>query len=85
MFYDYQNNVTLYPKWQEYFRTHNPEMLIVYGKNDYIFPELGAEAFKKDIKNLEYHLFDAGHFALESNGDEIATIIGDFLSRKVVK
>lgn len=85
MFYDYRNNVTLYPQWQEYFRTHQPEMLIVYGKNDYIFPASGAEAFKKDIKNLEYHLFDAGHFALESKGSEIAEIIGDFLTRKVVK
>lgn len=83
MFYDYQTNVGLYPKWQEYFRQHNPEMLIVYGKNDYIFPASGAEAFKKDEKNLEYHLFDAGHFALESSGDEIADTIREFLDKKV--
>lgn len=83
MFYDYQTNVGLYPKWQEYFRQHNPEMLIVYGKNDYIFPASGAEAFKKDVKNLEYHLFDAGHFALESSGDEIADTIREFLDKKV--
>lgn len=85
LFYDYKNNVTLYPEWQDYFRVHQPEMLIVYGKDDYIFPAAGAEAFKKDIKNLEYHLFDAGHFALESKGEEIAAIISDFLARKVVK
>ena len=58
-------------------------MLIVYGKNDYIFPAIGAEAFKKDVKNLEYHLYDAGHFALESFGDEIASTIRNFLDRKV--
>ncbi|TKC62391.1 alpha/beta hydrolase [Pedobacter hiemivivus] len=85
MFYDYQNNLTLYPKWQQYFRDHQPETLIVYGKNDYIFPGSGAEAFKKDLKNLEFHLFETGHFALESHGTEIAEIIGDFLKRKVVK
>ena len=85
MFYDYQTNVTMYPKWQEYFRTHNPEMLIVYGKNDYIFPVAGAEAYKKDVKNLEYHLFDAGHFALESSGNEIADTIRQFLDKKVKK
>jgi len=83
MFYDYQTNVPLYPEWQEYFRTHNPQMLIVYGKNDYIFPVIGAEAYKKDVKNLEYHLYDAGHFALESHGREIADVIRDFLTRKV--
>ncbi len=83
LFYDYQNNVKQYPKWQEYLRTHNPEMLIVYGKNDYIFPAVGAEAYKRDVKNLEYHLYDAGHFALESVGDEIGATIRDFLDRKV--
>lgn len=83
LFYDYQSNVKLYNQWQEYFRTYNPEMLIVYGKNDYIFPVSGAEAFKKDVKNLEYHLLDAGHFALESHGSEIIPIIKDFLDRKV--
>lgn len=84
LFYDYRTNVELYPQWQQYFRTHNPEMLIVYGRNDYIFPVAGAAAYKKDVKNLEYHLFDTGHFALESHGIEIAAVIRDFLDRKTI-
>lgn len=83
LFYDYRTNPPKYPEWQQYFRNHNPKMLIVYGKNDYIFPVAGAEAYKKDVKNLEYHLFDAGHFALESHGIEIAATIRDFLNRKL--
>ncbi|HVU94483.1 MAG TPA: alpha/beta hydrolase [Puia sp.] len=83
MFYDYRNNVKQYPKWQAWLRERNPEMLIVYGKNDYIFPVAGAEAFKRDVKNLEYHLYDTGHFALESFGPEIGAVIRDFLERKV--
>jgi len=83
LFYDYQTNIPLYPSWQKYFRDHQPEMLIVYGKDDYIFPGSGAEAFKKDVKNLEFHLFEAGHFALESHGEEISAIIENFLDRKV--
>lgn len=85
LFYDYRTNPPKYPEWQQYFRDHNPEMLIVYGKNDYIFPVGGAEAYKKDVKNLEYHLFDAGHFALESHGIEIAAAIRSFLKRKLPK
>lgn len=85
MFYDYQTNVVLYPKFQEYFRKYQPETLIVYGKDDYIFPGVGAEAFKKDLKNLEFHLFETGHFALESYGKEIGELIEDFLDRKVSK
>ncbi|GAA3774779.1 alpha/beta hydrolase [Flavobacterium ginsengiterrae] len=85
MFYDYQTNVVLYPQFQEYFRKYQPETLIVYGKDDYIFPGVGAEAFKKDLKNLEFHLFETGHFALESYGKEIGELIEDFLDRKVSK
>ncbi|MGO4290346.1 alpha/beta fold hydrolase [Chitinophaga sp. RAB17] len=85
LFHDYQSNVALYPQWQEYFRTHHPEMLIVYGKNDYIFPVAGAEAYKKDVKHLQYHLYDTGHFALETHGEEMAATIRDFLNRKVIR
>lgn len=81
LFYNYQTNVKLYPQWQEYFRNYQPKTLIVYGKNDYIFPIAGAEAYKKDIKNLDYHLYDTGHFALESFGEEITEQIRSFLPR----
>lgn len=79
----YGSNPPLYPAWQEYFRTHQPPVLIAWGKNDTIFPASGAEPYKRDLKNLEFHLLDAGHFALETNGDEIAGLIRDFMGRHV--
>ena len=85
MFLSYGSNPPLYPKWQEYFRKHQPPMLIVWGKNDKIFPAEGAEPYKRDLKTLEYHLLDAGHFALESNGDEIASYMRTFLSKHLIK
>ena len=83
LFLSYGSNPPLYPKWQEYFRKHQPPMLIAWGKNDQIFPAAGAEPYKRDLKTLEYHLLDAGHFALESNGDEIARLMRDFLGKHV--
>lgn len=85
MFYDYRTNVALYPKWQQYFRDHQPPTLIVWGKNDYIFPADGAYPYKRDLKNLEFHLLDTGHFALEEKGDEIATYILNFLKKNNIK
>ena len=85
MFLSYGSNPPLYPKWQEYFRKHQPPMLIVWGKNDKIFPAEGAEPYKRDLKTLEFHLLDAGHFALESNGDEIAQLMVKFLGKHVAK
>ena len=84
MFYDYQNNLPLYAKWQDYFRKHQPPTPIVWGKNDYIFPADGAFPYKRDLKNLEFHLLDTGHFALEEDGQVIAAIILKFLDNQLV-
>ena len=83
LFLDYANNVALYPKFQEYFRTKRPPLLAVWGKNDPFFLPPGAEAFKHDIPGAEVHFYDTGHFALETHGAEIAGTIRDFLSRKL--
>ena len=83
MFYSYGSNPPLYPAWQNYLRKHQPPTLIVWGDKDEIFPAAGAEPYKRDLKDLEYHLLDTGHFALESHGQEIADLMLDFLDRKV--
>jgi pimeloyl-ACP methyl ester carboxylesterase len=83
LFLSYGSNPPLYPSWQEYFRKHQPPMLIIWGKNDQIFPPAGAEPYKRDLKTLEFHLIDAGHFALETNGEEMAQRMRDFLGKYV--
>jgi pimeloyl-ACP methyl ester carboxylesterase len=83
MFYDYGSNPPLYADWQAYFREHQPRTLIVWGQNDEIFPAAGAHPYKRDLKNLEFHLLDTGHFALEEDGAVIAELIRDFLAEKV--
>jgi len=84
LFYDYQNNVPHYPSWQAYFREHQPPTLVVWGKNDHIFPAEGAHPYKRDLKNLDFNLLDTGHFALEEDGDLIAEKIRRFMKRVVV-
>ena len=83
MFLDYGSNPGRYPKWQAYMRQHQPPTLIVWGKNDHIFPAEGAYPYKRDLKNLEIHLLDTGHFALEEDGDVIARHIRNFLAKNV--
>jgi pimeloyl-ACP methyl ester carboxylesterase len=85
LFYSYGSNPPLYPQWQKYFRTHQPPTLIVWGKNDAIFPAAGAYPYKRDLKDVEFHLFDTGHFALEEDGAEIATLIRSFLDKQPSK
>jgi pimeloyl-ACP methyl ester carboxylesterase len=83
LFYSYGTNPPLYPQWQEYFRKYQPPTLIVWGQNDYIFPAEGAYPYKRDLKDIEFHLLDTGHFALEEEGDAIADHIGQFLASRL--
>jgi pimeloyl-ACP methyl ester carboxylesterase len=79
LFYSYGSNPPLYPQWQAYLREHQPPTLLVWGKHDKIFPAEGAYPYKRDLKDLEFHLLDTGHFALEEDGAVIASHIRRFL------
>jgi pimeloyl-ACP methyl ester carboxylesterase len=79
LFYDYRSNPPLYPQWQDYFRKYQPPTLVVWGRNDFIFPQEGAIPYQRDLKNIEVHLLDTGHFALEEEGELIAELISRFL------
>lgn len=83
LFWDYQFNLDGYPKFQEYFRTHQPPLLVTWGRNDEIFGAAGAEAYRRDLPNGQFHLLDAGHFALETHGEEISGHIREFLGKVV--
>src|SRR5215467_2385307 len=80
LFLDYASNVALYPTFQEYFRTHRPPLLAMWGKNDPFFLPPGAEAFKRDIPGAVVRFLDTGHFALETHAAEIAAAIRGFLA-----
>ncbi len=80
MFYSYGTNPPLYPEWQAYLREHQPPTLIVWGKNDEIFPSAGAHPYKRDLKVVDFHLLDTGHFALEEDSEVIADHIRRFLA-----
>ena len=83
LFYSYGSNPPLYPAWQAYFREYQPPTLVTWGKNDYIFPAEGAYPYKRDLPNLEFHLLDTGHFALEEDGAMITGLIREFLKKNV--
>lgn len=83
LFYSYGSNPPLYPSWQKYMRKHQPPTLIVWGKNDFIFPAEGAYPYKRDLKNVDFNILDTGHFALEEDLHVIAGHIRRFMSENV--
>jgi pimeloyl-ACP methyl ester carboxylesterase len=81
LFRDYPSNIGEYPAFQGYFRTHQPPTLVAWGEHDEIFGPDGARAYARDLPGAEIHLLDAGHYALETSGDEIAALVRTFLDR----
>lgn len=80
---DYGQNIKQYSQLHEFFRSHRPPTLAIWGKNDPFFLPAGAEAFKRDNPKAEVRFLDSGHFAIETHGQEIATQMLEFLNRNV--
>jgi pimeloyl-ACP methyl ester carboxylesterase len=81
LFWDYRTNLDAYPQFQAYLRNRRPPTLIVWGEHDEIFSAEGARAYLRDVPDAELHLLDAGHFALETHREEIASLTDAFLHR----
>lgn len=81
MLFDYQNNLANYPRWEKYLRTRQPPTLIVWVRTTPFFTLDGVDFFKAQIPNAEVHIFDAGHFALETHAGEIGRLCLTFLAR----
>lgn len=79
LFYDYRNNLTLYPAFQQFFRNTRLPTLVIWGKGDPFFIPPGAQAYARDNPNAIVELLDTGHFALETHVRHIAGRIIDVL------
>jgi pimeloyl-ACP methyl ester carboxylesterase len=80
LFYDYRTNVDAYPTWQAWMRVTQPRMLVLWGKYDPSFDLSEPEAYRRDVPNVEVHILEAGHFALDTAADEIAQLVSGFMS-----
>ena len=84
LFRDYETNVALYPRFQEFLRARKPPTLITWGKYDPFFNVAGARAYLRDVPDAELLLLDAGHFALETHANEIARAMRTFFAKRKI-
>ena len=82
LFYDYRTNVAAYPKWQTWMQKTQPKLLVLWGKHDLSFKIGEPERYRKDVPNAEVYVLEAGHFALDTNAEEIATLVEQFMSKQ---
>jgi pimeloyl-ACP methyl ester carboxylesterase len=64
-------------------REKQPHLLVIWGKYDLSFDPGEPERYRKDVPNAQVHVLDAGHFALDTAADEIASLVRDFLGSSV--
>jgi pimeloyl-ACP methyl ester carboxylesterase len=76
---DYGSNIRMFPVFQEYFRKHQPPALIIWGRYDVYFQLEEANCYKRDLPDAQTHIIDGGHWALETNFDEVLKLIENFL------
>jgi pimeloyl-ACP methyl ester carboxylesterase len=81
IFEDQAHTLADFPRMQGYLRQHRPPTLIAWGPHDGYMPEGAARAYLRDLPDAELHLLDGGHWALETNLDEIVALARDFLGR----
>ena len=80
LFYDYRTNVDAYPMWQAWMQETQPRLLVLWGRYDASFALTEPEAYRRDVPRAQVHILDAGHFALDTAADEIAALVGRFVT-----
>jgi len=80
LFYDYRTNVDAYPKWQAWMQKTQPRLLVLWGKHDLSFDLGEPERYHKDVPGASVHVLDAGHFALDTRPNEIASLVREFMT-----
>ena len=85
LFYDYRNNVTLYPKLQAFLKERQPKTIIFWGQDDIFFTREGGEAYLGALPKAEMHRLASGHFAVEDCLEYIAAHMHRFYDEQVAK
>jgi len=85
LFYDYRNNVVLYPKWQQFLRKQQPATIVFWGQDDIFFTREGGEAYLADLPKAEMHRLESGHFAVEDCLAYISNHVHCFYDEVVAK
>jgi len=59
-----------------------PRLLVLWGKHDLSFDLGEPERYHKDVPGASVHVLEAGHFALDTRPNEIASLVRDFMAKR---
>lgn len=78
---DYASHVAGFADIATYLARRQPPALLLWGRHDPFFEVAEVLSWLAALERLEAHIFDAGHFLLETHADPAARLMGEFLVR----
>jgi len=78
---DYGNYVARFDAIAEYLARWQPPSLMLWGRHDAFFDLAEILSWMRALPRMEAHVFDAGHFLLETHAAEAVSLMLDFIRR----
>ncbi|MDW6024337.1 alpha/beta hydrolase [Mesorhizobium sp. BAC0120] len=78
---DYANYVARFDAIAEYLARRQPPALMLWGRHDAFFDLPETLSWMQALPRMEGHIFDAGHFVLETHAAVAGSLIVDFIRR----
>lgn len=78
---DYRSHVARFGVIGEYLKRRQPPALMLWGRHDAFFDIAETLSWMQDLPRMEAHIFDAGHFLLETHSAAATPLMLDFIER----
>lgn len=82
MIADYASHVARFDQIAAYLKEHQPPALLLWGRHDPFFDIAEVQAWMAALPRMEAHVFDAGHFLLETHAGQAIALISAFLASR---
>jgi pimeloyl-ACP methyl ester carboxylesterase len=80
---DYASHVARFDEIASYLAAHQPPALLLWGRHDPFFDLAEVSSWLASLPRMEAHIFDAGHFLLETHADQSIRLMGEFLAPRL--
>ena len=81
---DYGNYAGRFDAIAGYLDSRQPPALLLWGRHDAFFDLAETLSWMRALPRMEAHIFDGGHFLLETHADEAASLMLDFIRRNAM-
>ncbi len=78
---DYKSHFDRFGAIADYLKERQPPALLLWGRHDPWFDIAETLSWIEDLPRMEAHIFDGGHFLLETHAEPAAALMVEFIER----